>query len=229
MLGYTLGLVNQNLEKQAATMPNKPPTMQGGSFSGPPKVLALNLAVFSAVQSGLTLAVKKYRGVEGNDDIPSNMAGMFGAGISLSLCTNLVGDAPAAPGQTKPTDAAGYATDALRTGALFAGLNGAFMKVGQWFTGKNQTTDVYYYHTNGMLAALGLEKYEKNFKRGLLTDDTLALLSDSALKEIKIPPGPRLKILNYVEASKKHMAAYAQQPAAYAAPAQDAGQGLTHA
>ena len=46
------------------------------------------------------------------------------------------------------------------------------MKVGQWFTGKNQTTDVYYYHTNGMLAALGLEKYEKNFKRGLLTDDT---------------------------------------------------------
>ena len=190
MLGYTLGLVNQNMEKQAASMPNKPPTMSGGSFSGPPKVLALNLAVFSAVQSGLTLAVKKYRGVEGNDDIPSNMAGMFGAGISLSLCTNLVGDAPAAPGQTKPTTPAEYATDAIRTGALFAGLNGAFMKVGQWFTGKNQTTDVYYYHTNGMLAALGLEKYEKNFKRGLLTDDTLALLSDSALKEIKIPPRP---------------------------------------
>jgi hypothetical protein len=57
-------------------------------------------------------------------------------------------------------------------------------------------------------------------------DDTLALLSDSALKEVKIPPGPRLKILNYVEASKKHMAAYSQQPAAYAAPASD---GLTHA
>lgn len=230
VLGYTLGLVNQNLEKQAASMPNKPPTMQGGSFSGPPKVLALNLAVFSAVQSGLTLAVKKYRGVEGNDDIPSNMAGMFGAGMSLSLCTNLVGDAPAAPGQTKPTTPAGYATDAVRTGALFACLNGAFMKVGQMFTGKNATTDVYYYHTNGMLAALGLEKYEKNFKRGLLTDDTLALLSDSALKEIKIPPGPRLKILNYVEASKKHMAAYAQTPPAYAQPpAQEQGTGMTHA
>ena len=235
MLGYTLGLVNQNLEKQAASMPNKPATMQGGSFSGPPKVLALNLAVFSAVQSGLTLAVKKYRGVEGNDDIPSNMAGMFGAGMSLSLCTNLVGNAPAAPGQTKSTTPAGYATDAVRTGALFAALNGAFMKVGQMFTGKKATTDVYYYHTNGMLAALGLEKYEKNFKRGLLTDDTLALLSDSALKEIKIPPGPRLKILNYVEASKKHMAAYAQQPPAYAQPpyaqqpAQEQGTGLTHA
>lgn len=80
------------------------------------------------------------------------------------------------------------------------------MKVGQWFTGKNTTQDVYYYHTVGMLTALGLEKYEKNFRRGLLMDDCLALLSDSALKEVKIPAGPRLKILNYVAASKAHMA-----------------------
>ena len=219
-------MVNSNLEKQTAAMPNKPPSaMQGGSFSGPPKTLALNLAVFSAVQGGLTLAVKKYRGVEGKDDIPSAMVGMFGAGMSRSVVTNL-GDSPPAAGQVKPTTPIGFVTDALRTGALFAGLNGAFMKIGQSFTGKSAATDVYYYHTNGMLSALGLEKYEKNFKRGLLMDDTLALLSDSALKEVKIPPGPRLKILNYVEASKKHMAAYSQQPAAYAAPASD---GLTHA
>ena len=79
VLGYTLGLVNQNLEKQAATMPNKPPTMTTGSFSGPPKALALNLAVFTAVQAGLTLAVKRYRGV---DDVQTNMIGMFGAGAS---------------------------------------------------------------------------------------------------------------------------------------------------
>ena len=220
--------MNSNLEKQTAAMPNKPPSaMSGGSFSGPPKTLALNLAVFSAVQGGLTLAIKKYRGLDANDknDIPSAMGGMFGAGMSLSVVTNL-GDSPAAPGQVKPTTPVGFLTDAVRTGALFAGLNGAFMKVGQSFTGNSAKTDVYYYHTNGMLAALGLEKYEKNFKRGLLTDDTLALLSDSALKEVKIPPGPRLKILNYVEASKKHMAAYSQQPAAYAAPA---GDGLTHA
>ena len=65
-------------------------------------MLALNLAVFSAVQSGLTLAVRKYRGT-GTDDISTNMIGMFGAGGALSLCTNLVGDQPAAPGQTKPT------------------------------------------------------------------------------------------------------------------------------
>ena len=35
-------------------------------------------------------------------------------------------------------------------------------------------------------------------KRGLLTDDCLLLLNDNALQEVRIPPGPRLKILNYV-------------------------------
>ena len=53
-----------------------------------------------------------------------------------------------------------------------------------------------------MLATLGLEKYEKNFRKGLLTDDTLLLLNDSALQEVRIPPGPRLKILNYVDAAE---------------------------
>ena len=152
------------------------------------------------------------------------MAGMFGAGISLSLCTNLVGDAPAGPGNE-----AHHAGEVRRTrphGRAVCRFDGAFMKVGQWFTGKNQTTDVYYYHTNGMLAALGLEV--QKLQAQLLTDDTLALLSDRALKRSR-SPRPRPKILNYVEASKKHMAAYAQQPAAYAAPAQEAGQGLTHA
>ena len=224
VLGYTLGMVNQNLEKQAANMPNKPPTMSGGTFSGPPKVLALNLAVFSAVQAGLTLAVKRYRGV---DDIQTNMIGMFGAGAALSLTTNLVGGQPPAPGQVKPTTPMGYMTDAVRTGALFAGLNGAFMKVGQWFSGKNSSEDVYYYHTIGMLTALGLEKYEKNFRRGLLMDDCLALLSDSALQEVKIPPGPRLKILNYVAASKAHMAAYATQQ--HESIPGNESSGLTHA
>jgi hypothetical protein len=33
-------------------------------------------------------------------------------------------------------------------------------------------------------------------------------LSDSALREIKIPPGPRLKILNYVAASKANVTAH---------------------
>ena len=71
VLGYGLGMMNKSLEAQAATMPNKPPMAAQGSFSGPPKVLALNLAVFSAVQGGLTLAIKKYRG--GVEDIQGSM------------------------------------------------------------------------------------------------------------------------------------------------------------
>ena len=70
---------------------------QAGSFSGPPKVLAVNLAVFTAVQGGLTLAIKHARG--GVEDIYGSMGGMFGAGMSLSLCTNLSGTAPTGPGK----------------------------------------------------------------------------------------------------------------------------------
>ena len=45
-----------------------------------------------------------------------------------------------------------------------------------------------------------MEKYEKNFKKGMLTDDTLPLLTESALQECRIPPGPRLLILSHAKA-----------------------------
>ncbi len=216
VLGYGLGAMNKTLEAQAATMPGKPPMAAQGSFSGPPKVLALNLAVFSAVQGGLTLAIKKYRG--GVEDIQGSMMAMFGAGSALSLVGAATGSKTGAMGGEAPTGAVGIATDAVRTGALFALLNGAFMKVGQMFTGKDSTTDMYYAHGTAMLSTLGLEKYEKNFKKGLLTDDCLLLLNDSALQEVRIPPGPRLKILNYVNATRAQMS---QQPMSLAIPVQE--------
>ena len=49
-----------------------------------------------------------------------------------------------------------------------------------------------------MLYSLGLTRYEKNFKKNQLNDQTLALLTDSALKDSKVPPGPRLLILEHV-------------------------------
>ncbi|MCL7047369.1 hypothetical protein MKW94_014628, partial [Papaver nudicaule] len=49
-----------------------------------------------------------------------------------------------------------------------------------------------------MLSKLGLQNYEKNFKKGLLTDITLPLLTDSALKDVGVPPGPRLLILDHI-------------------------------
>ncbi|KAG5233611.1 mitochondrial import inner membrane translocase Tim17/Tim22/Tim23 family protein [Salix suchowensis] len=59
--------------------------------------------------------------------------------------------------------------------------------------------------TNGITSGLFLtlvqgglfKNYEKNFKKGLLTDNLLLpLLTDSALRDVRIPPGPRLLILD---------------------------------
>ena len=160
--------------------------------------------MFTAVQAGLTLAVKRYRGV---DDIQTNMIGMFGAGASLSLTTNIFGNQPAS-GQVKPTTPSAYAIDAVRTGALFAALNGAFMKLGQRFGGKTPPKMFITTILFGMLASLVSRNMKKISGRGQLMDDCLSLLSDSALREIKIPPGPRLKILNYVAASKANVTAH---------------------
>ncbi|KAL4191848.1 hypothetical protein AMTRI_Chr06g191100 [Amborella trichopoda] len=59
--------------------------------------------------------------------------------------------------------------------------------------------DVYYTRTRNMLTNLGLQNYESNFKKGLLTDRTLPLLNDNALRDVKIPPGPRLLILDHIQ------------------------------
>lgn len=51
------------------------------------------------------------------------------------------------------------------------------MQLGQQFS-QPPAEDVQYVKTRSLLSGLGLEKYEKNFKRGLLTDTTLPLLTD---------------------------------------------------
>ncbi len=43
------------------------------------------------------------------------------------------------------------------------------------------------------------QAYEKNLKRGQLTDNTIMLWNDSALQEVKIPAGPRLLILHHID------------------------------
>ncbi|KAL6576569.1 hypothetical protein OROMI_010845 [Orobanche minor] len=70
---------------------------------------------------------------------------------------------------------------------------------GQKLSRQPQAEDLNYVKTRFMLRDLGLENYEKKFKRGLLFDSTLPLLNDSALKDLKIPLGPRLLILDYIE------------------------------
>ena len=55
-----------------------------------------------------------------------------------------------------------------------------------------------------LLAALPLrpacaQQYEKNVRKGLLTDDTIGLWDSAALAEVRIPPGPRLLILAHID------------------------------
>lgn len=51
------------------------------------------------------------------------------------------------------------------------------MQLGQKFS-QPPVEDLYYAKARSMLSNLGLQNYEKNFKKGLLTDSTLPLLTD---------------------------------------------------
>ena len=71
--------------------------------------------------------------------------------------------------------------------------------------------DLTFLHTKAMLTSLGLPQFEKNFRKGQLDDLTLPLLTDSALKEVRIPPGPRLRILQHVAYARTAAAAHQQR------------------
>jgi len=73
--------------------------------------------------------------------------------------------------------------------------------VGKKFA-KPPTEDKDYLLGKSMLQNLDLQKYEKNFRKGLLTDSTLHLVNDSALRDVQIPPGPRLLILDHIKRSE---------------------------
>jgi hypothetical protein len=74
---------------------------------------------------------------------------------------------------------AGIVMDAVRTGAVFSLLQGAFYQVGNMMSGKKSPDeDMAFLHTRRMLLALGLQRYEKNFMKGQLDDLTLPLLTD---------------------------------------------------
>eukprot|EP00271_Cylindrocystis_brebissonii_P009321 TRINITY_DN24060_c0_g1_i1.p1 TRINITY_DN24060_c0_g1~~TRINITY_DN24060_c0_g1_i1.p1 ORF type:complete len:238 (+),score=52.96 TRINITY_DN24060_c0_g1_i1:144-857(+) len=146
---------------------------------------ARNFAVMTGVNAGITAALRRTRGVE---DVQSSMAAAFGSGVAFSLVSGMGGPNPAA--------------NALSSGIAFAVVQGAIFQLGQQFGGgASQEEDRSYFHTKGMLGRLGLTKYEKNFKKGMLNDRTLPLLNDRALQEVKIPPGPRLLILDHIKTS----------------------------
>ncbi|XP_024025078.1 uncharacterized protein LOC112092664 [Morus notabilis] len=112
------------------------------------------------------------------------MVAAFGSGAMFSLVSGMGG----------PNQVANAAT----SGLFFALVQGGLYQLGQKFS-QPPVEDIYYAKTRGMLSNLGLQNYEKNFKKGLLTDSTLPLLTDSALRDVRIPPGPRLLILDHIQ------------------------------
>ncbi|KAF3783328.1 hypothetical protein EJ110_NYTH32482 [Nymphaea thermarum] len=112
------------------------------------------------------------------------MVAAFGSGAMFSLVSGMGG-----PNQ---------AANVITSGLFFALVQGGLFKLGEKFS-QPPAEDVRYAATRSMLMSLGLENYEKNFKKGLLTDRTLPLLTDSALRDVKIPPGPRLLILDHIQ------------------------------
>ncbi|KAI3440991.1 uncharacterized protein J3R85_003038 [Psidium guajava] len=154
---------------------------QAQALSGGPLIQARNFAVMTGVNAGISCVMKRLRGKE---DVQSSMVAAFGSGAMFSLVSGMGG-----PNQ---------AANAVTSGLFFALVQGGLFKLGQKFS-QPPVEDVYYSRTRGMLTSLGLQNYEKNFKKGLLTDMTLPLLTDSALRDVNIPPGPRLLILDHIQ------------------------------
>ncbi|KAK1259945.1 hypothetical protein QJS04_geneDACA021495 [Acorus gramineus] len=165
-----------NLAPQAMASLNQAQALAVGPFAQ-----ARNFAVMTGANAGISCVMKRIRGVE---DVQTSMVAAFGSGALFSLVSGMGGS--------------NVAANAVTSGIFFALVQGGIFKLGQKFS-QPPTEDVFYAHTRDMLSGLGLQNYEKNFKKGLLTDRTLPLLTDSALRDVKIPPGPRLLILDHIQ------------------------------
>ena len=135
-------------------------TMMGG-----PMTQARNFAVMTGTHALIGTSIKKLR--NGVEDVKGNMAASFGSGAAFSLVSGVGGPNPI--------------PNAISTGVVFALFQGAFYQIGKQFSkGKVEkgTVDAAYFRTDQMLDTLGLIKYKKNFRRGMLSDTTLPLLTD---------------------------------------------------
>lgn len=183
--------------------------------AGGPLVQARNFAVMTGVNAGIATACRKAR--NGTEDVYSTMAAAFGSGAAFSLVSGM-GTAQAAAGASAGTAAAVAGTAnplqaAFTTGCFFALFQGAFYKIGGAFSGGNKGRKggnalfegpEAYARATYMLQTLDLAKFEKNIKRAQLSDATLLLWTEASLAEAKVPPGPRLLILNHLDHYKKN-------------------------
>eukprot|EP00959_Pyramimonas_sp_CCMP1952_P323871 6778054-Pyramimonas_sp.AAC.1 len=105
-------------------MKNQPPTPAGMApppqpvaMVGGPWILGRNVAVMTGMNAGLTLLMKRIRGVE---DWKNGAAASFGAGFCYSVVSNVGAPKILPAGTVVPSGAVAILADAARTGALFA-------------------------------------------------------------------------------------------------------------
>lgn len=176
-LGYVFGMIS-SMDPGAGGPQAASPAFAQLSKAGP-WGSARNIATLTGVQAAASLAIKKAR--QGKDDVYSAMGASFISGVAYSLVS----------GAPNPIQGA------ISTGAAFAVFNGIVYQVTHAF--KPEFEDTEYDRGKYMLKMLGLTKYAENLKKGLLTDNTIMLWNESALSEVRIPPGPRLLILHHVD------------------------------
>ncbi|KAJ4900502.1 Mitochondrial import inner membrane translocase subunit Tim17/Tim22/Tim23 family protein [Raphanus sativus] len=180
-IGGLMGTLSPEMPPQTGVDPQAMASLQQTqALVGGPLVQARNFAAITGVNAGIACVMKRIRGKE---DLESAVVAAFGSGVAYSLVS---------------AGLQGQPMNAITTAAGFSLFQGIFFKLGERFS-KPSVEDPYDARARSMLLKLGLEKYEKNFKKGLLADPTLPLLTDSALKDVSIPPGPRLLILDHIQ------------------------------
>ncbi|RID59449.1 hypothetical protein BRARA_F02679 [Brassica rapa] len=179
-IGGLMGTLSPEMPQTGVDPQAMASLQQTQALVGGPLVQARNFAAITGVNAGIACVMKRIRGKE---DLESAVVAAFGSGVAYSLVS---------------AGLQGQPMNAITTAAGFSLFQGIFFKLGERFS-KPSVEDPYYTRARSMLLKLGLEKYEKNFKKGLLADPTLPLLTDSALKDVSIPPGPRLLILDHIQ------------------------------
>lgn len=170
---------------KAGQDPDMLKTMQ--AQMGGPWVQARNFAVITGVHAGIAAACRRIRK---KDDTYTTMIAGFGSGAAYSVVSGIT--------QGNPFQAA------FTTGVLFAAFQGALHKLSTKFSApKKDPTDFMMAKT--LLTNLGFPEYSKNIQKGRLDDRTMWLWNDVALRDVRIPPGPRLLILNHVSKYREEL------------------------
>lgn len=185
-MGFVMGsIVNQDPSQfgQAAANAGQNPDLLKSMQAqmGGPWAQARNFAVITGVHAGIAAAVRRVRK---KDDTYTAMIAAFGSGASYSLVSGI----------TQGNKFQG----AFTTGVLFAAFQGALHKLGTKFSAPKKDP-MEYERARILLTNLGFPEYCKNIMKGRLNDNTMWLWNDSALRDARIPPGPRLVILNHVD------------------------------